>query len=113
MFKVIYSYLIIVVLITFILVPIINAKEHSEVNGSEEVSDKVETTESNQEINEPNQQDTQVPRDLSDRAPDSIPEQILVRKPTSNPVKNSCSLKKVPKSKVEESPLASPKLESI
>jgi len=77
MFKVIYSYLIIVVLISFIFIPIINAKENSEINGSEEVSDKGETTESTLEINEQNQQEPRVPRELSDRAPDSIPGEIL------------------------------------
>ncbi|NIP30601.1 MAG: hypothetical protein GTO02_11760 [Candidatus Dadabacteria bacterium] len=77
MFNVIYSNLIIVVLMGIVLVPNIHAQENSEVNGSEEVSDKVETTESNQELNEQNQQETQVPREISDRAPDSIPQEIL------------------------------------
>ena len=62
-------HLIIVVFMSFVLVPIINAEENGEINGSEEVSDDrllhCETSLS------------QVSRDLSDRAPDSIPEQIL------------------------------------
>ena len=77
MFKVKYSYLIIVVFMSFVLVPNIHAEENSEVNGSEEVSDKIETTERNQEINEQNQQETRAPHELSDRAPDSIPKEIL------------------------------------
>lgn len=70
-------HLIIVVFMSFVLVPIINAEENGEINGSEEVSDMDETTESTLEMSEQNQQESQVSRDLSDRAPDSIPEQIL------------------------------------
>jgi len=77
MFKVIYSYMIIIALMGFVLVPIIHAEENSEVNGSEKVSDKGETTKSTQEINEQNQHETRAPHELSDRAPDSIPEEIL------------------------------------
>ena len=76
-FKVISPCLIVAALVSFILVPIVNAEENTEVNESEEVQDKGETTKSTIELDEQNQQETRVPRELSDRAPDSIPEQIL------------------------------------
>lgn len=71
MFKVIYSHLIIVALMGLVLVTIIHAEENSE-----EVRHKDEISESAQEVNEQNQEETPFPRDLADRAPDSIPEQI-------------------------------------
>ncbi len=54
-----------------VLVTIIHAEENSE-----EVRHKDEISESAQEVNEQNQEETPFPRDLADRAPDSIPEQI-------------------------------------